>query len=396
MQAYLDHAATTPVSPAAREAMEPWLNGGSFGNPSGSHWAARAARAAVDEARDVVADALGTRPGDVVFTAGGTEAANLAVLGRLHAAPGPVAVSAIEHHCVINAALAAERSGLGTVRVVGVGKGGVIDLDALAGALDKDVSLVSVQLVNNEVGTLQPLADVVRVVRRRAPRAVLHTDAVQAVGWYDVAELSAGAEMVSISAHKFGGPQGVGALALGRPVALSPIAFGGPQERERRAGTHNVPGIVGMAAALRWAMEHRASEGRRVRPLCDRLRAGLLQGVPGAQETAPGQDKAPGHCHLVVEGVESEALLMLLDDCGVAASAGSACASGAMEPSHVLLAMGYSEAQAMGALRLTLGHTSTAADVEAALRAVPACVARLREAASDDARAVAATTGAPA
>jgi cysteine desulfurase len=358
--------------------MGPWLSGERFGNPSGSHSFARAARAATDEARDVVAECLGTPPGDVIFTSGGTEAANLAVMGRLRSRPGPAVVSAIEHHAVLNAACTAESYGLCEVRVVPSGKDGLVDLDALAVALDRSVSLVSVQLVNNEVGTLQPLGEVAALVRRRAPGAVLHTDAVQAVAWYDVAGLAEGADMVSISAHKFGGPQGAGALALRRPVPLAPLLLGGPQERARRAGTHNVAGIVGLAAALRDLAQRREREVPRVRALCDRLRAGLLGRVPGAAETAPGQEKAPGHCHLVIEGVESEALLLLLDSAGVAASAGSACASGAMEPSHVLVAMGYSEREAMGALRLTLGHTSTDEDVALALEAVPACVTRLR------------------
>jgi cysteine desulfurase len=279
---------------------------------------------------------------------------------------------------VLNAARAAERHGLGELRVVPVGKDGLVDLDALSGALDRSVSLVSVQLVNNEVGTLQPLGEVTALVRRRAPGAVLHTDAVQAVPWYDVAALAEGADMVSISAHKFGGPQGAGALAFRRPVPLEAQLLGGPQERERRAGTHNVAGIVGMAAALSDVAERRGREVPRVRALCEVLRAGLLEKVPGAAETAAGQERAPGHCHLIIEGVESEALLLLLDAAGVAASAGSACASGAMEPSHVLLAMGYSEREAMGALRLTLGHSSTQQDVERALEAVPACVASLR------------------
>jgi cysteine desulfurase len=350
---------------------------GRFGNPSGSHSVARAARQAIDEARDTISEILGTAPGDVVFTAGGTEAANLAVLGRARCTPGAVVVSAIEHHAVLHAAHAAERTGA-TVRVIGASVGGTIDLQALAGALDGSVSVVSVQLVNNEIGTLQPLSDVARLVHRRAPGAVLHTDAVQAVPWYDVSSLAVGADMISISAHKFGGPQGVGALAFRRPVKLEPIVYGGPQERQRRAGTHNVAGVVGMAAALRAAALSRDEASARARRLRERLSCGLQASIPGAHETALGEEKAPGHCHLVVDGIESEALLVVLDGLGVAASAGSACASGAMEPSHVLLAMGYSAEQALGALRLTLGHTSTDADVDFALAAVPQAVAMLR------------------
>jgi cysteine desulfurase len=375
---YLDHAATTPLCLAAKQAMGPWLSGERFGNPSGSHSFARGASAAIEDARDVVASCLGAKPGDVVFTSGGTEAANLAVLGRLRSCPGALVVSAIEHDAVLNAARAAERYGLGELRTVPAGKDGLVDLDALASSLDPSVSLVSVQLVNNEIGTVQPLGEVAGLVRRRARRAVLHTDAVQAAGWFDLARLAEGADMVSISAHKFGGPQGAGALALRRPVHIEPLLLGGPQERERRAGTHNVAGIVGMAAALQEAASHREQEVARVRALRDALVAGLLEQVPGASETAPGQDKAPGHCHLLIEGVESEALLFLLDAAGIAASAGSACASGAIEPSHVLLAMGYSAHEAMGALRLTLGHSSTGQDVAQALELVPQCVERLR------------------
>jgi cysteine desulfurase len=377
MPAYLDHAATTPLCPEALEAMQPWLSG-RFGNPSGSHSVAGAARQATDEARDKIAGILGTAPGDIVFTANGTEAANLAVLGRARAVPGPLVVSAIEHHAVLHAARAAERS-MGTpVRVVEVGNDGIVDLSSLSAALDKTVSLVSVQLVNSEVGTVQPLAEAARLVRRRAPAAVVHTDAVQAVPWLDVAELAAGVDMVSISGHKFGGPQGAGALAFRRPVKLEPLLYGGPQERERRAGTHNVAGVVGMAAALEATAAHRVAACTRVGRLRDRLAAGLLGSILGVHETAAGQPRVPGHCHLLIDGVESEALLVVLDELGVAASAGSACASGAMEPSHVLVAMGYSPAQALGALRLTLGHTSDQADVELALQAVPAAVARLR------------------
>jgi cysteine desulfurase len=355
--------------------MEPWLSG-SFGNPSGSHSVARAARQAVDEARDKVAQFLGTAPGDVVFTSGGTEAANLAVLGRAGAVAGPVVVSALEHHAVLHAARAAGRLHGSRVHVVGAAPEGTVDLKALGAALDRSTSVVSIQLVNNEVGTLQPLSEVVRLVRRRAPGAALHSDAVQAVPWLDVARLAEGVDMISISSHKFGGPQGVGALAFRQPVEVSAVIHGGPQERERRAGTHNVAGIVGMAAALGAVARDRVAACEHVARLRDKLRDGLLASIPAARETAPGQAKAPGHCHLVIDGVESEALLVLLDSYGVAASAGSACASGAIEPSHVLVAMGY-PAEGLGALRLTLGHTTSEADVDLALRAVPAAVSQL-------------------
>lgn len=357
--------------------MEPWLDG-RVGNPSGSHGPARAARRAVDEARDDLADLLGTTPGDVVFTSGGTEAANLAVLGRALASPGPVVVSAVEHHCVLHAAEAAARWGASELRVVPVGRDGRLDLEAFRLALDRTVSVVSVQVVNNETGVVQPLEAAAALARRHSPQAPFHTDAVQAAPWYDLAALAAGADMVSISAHKFGGPQGVGALAFRRPIALSPLTFGGPQERERRAGTHNVAGIVGMAAALRASATGRTVACHRVGELRDRLRDRLLSTIDGAEETAPGQLKAPGHCHLLFQGLESEALLVLLDLAGVAASAGAACASGALSASHVVTAMGYPPEQAVGSLRLTLGHGTTDADVALALEAVPAAVGQLR------------------
>jgi cysteine desulfurase len=357
--------------------MQPWL-GPMVGNPSGSHAPARAARQAIDEARDELAELLGTAPGDLVFTGGGTEAANLAVLGRALAVPGAVVVSAVEHHCVLHAAQAAARWAGSEVRVVPVGPDGRVDLDAMATALDRSVSVVSVQAVNNETGVVQPFADVVALARRRSPQAVVHSDAVQAAPWFDVAAMAAGADMVSVSAHKFGGPQGVGALAFRRPVTVAPLTFGGPQERERRAGSHNVAGIVGMAAASAATRAQRPVANSRVERLRNQLLTALLEAVEGAQETAPGGPKAPGHCHLVVPGVESEALLVLLDRAGVAASAGAACASGAIGPSHVLVAMGYPSALAVGALRLTLGHSTTPDEVALAAGAVPAAVERLR------------------
>lgn len=394
MQAYLDHAATTPVGRAAREAMLPWL-GELFGNPSGSHPVAACARAALDDARDLLAEALGTVAGDLVFTSGGTEAANLAVFGRAAHTPGTIVVSAIEHHAVLEAAQAARRHLGSEVRIVGSTRQGQVDLDQLACALDRSVSIVSVQLVNNEVGTVQPLDRVARLVRRRAPQAVLHTDAVQAVPWFDVASMAEGADMVSISAHKFGGPQGIGALAFRRPVALSPTVVGGPQERGRRAGTQNVAGALGMAGALEATAADRPTAGSRARDLRDWLASQIVQRVRGVTETAAGAERAPGHCHFLVEGVESEALLVLLGNMGVSASAGSACASGAMEPSHVLVAMGYSESEALGALRLTLGHTTTEAEVECAAGVVVEAVERLRRDAPVRAGAISTGNGWP-
>jgi cysteine desulfurase len=373
--AYLDHAATTPMRPEAIEAMLPWLTE-RYGNPSGGHAVARAARGAVDEARDTVATALGCRPGEIVFTGGGTEADNLAVAGVVGAHGGTALGSAVEHPAVLRAV---EAAGGRTVAVDGAG---LVDLRSLDAALDTDVALVAVMLVNNEVGTVQPVDEVVTRVRERAPEAFVLTDAVQAFPWLDVARLAAGADLVAVSAHKVGGPQGVGALVVRERVDLRPLLRGGGQERERRSGTLNVAGIVGMAAAMRATVAQRDETVARVGRLRDRLAAGLVATIPGCTESAPRRTRVAGSCHVLVEGVESEPLLVLLDRSGICATAGSSCASGALEPSHVLAAMGVRPALAAGALRLSLGWPSTDADVDAALDAVPAAVARLRRSAA--------------
>lgn len=354
--------------------MLPWLTE-RFGNPSGVHAVARSARAAIDEARDVVADRLGFEPGGVIFTGGGTEADNLAVLGAVAGRPGAVVTGAAEHHAVLHAAAAASRDH----RTVPSGPDGVLDLAALCAVLDSDVRVVSVVLVNNEIGTIAPLAEIAALVRRHAPGAVLHTDAVQAVPWLDVATLARPADLVSVSAHKFGGPQGVGALLARDHVSLGALVHGGGQERDRRSGTHNVAGIIGMAAALEATVDRRDIEVPAVAARRDRLADGLLGSIDGAIETGDRARKVAGNCHLRFPGVESEALLLLLDDEGICASAGSACASGAMEPSHVLTAMGIPAEEALASVRLSLGHTSTDADIDLALKVLPTAVARLRE-----------------
>src|SRR5437868_4324766 len=352
-------------------AMLPFLSD-RFGNPSGVHSVARAARLALDEARDAVAAALGAQPGEVVFTGSGTEADNLALFGVVARRGGVPVCTAVEHHAVLHSVQA-----LGG-RVVPVDADGVVDLDALAAALGDDVSVVSVMLANNEVGTVQPLAAVAEVVRSRAPRAVLHTDAVQAFPWLDVAVLAADADLVAVSAHKFGGPKGVGALVVREGIAVEPIIHGGGQERDRRSGTYNVAGIGGMAAAMRATVAGRLETVGRIARLRDRLADGLLASVSGAEETGDRATKIAGNCHLSFDGIESEALLVLLDGAGVCASAGSACTSGAVEPSHVLTAMGVPAERAVGSLRLSLGATTTDADIDLALDAVPAAVDRLR------------------
>jgi cysteine desulfurase len=369
--AYLDHAASTPMRPEAVAAMTPYLRE-RFANSSGSHAAARQARRAVDEARDVVADALGCRPGEVVFTGSGTEADNHAILGAVRRRGGDAVCSAVEHHAVLHPV---EHVG---GRVVAVDGSGRVDLDALAAALDADVTVVSVMLANNEVGTVQPLVEVADLVRARAPRAILHTDAVQAFAWRDVAAEAAVADCISVSAHKFGGPKGVGALVVRGDVELEPLILGGGQERDRRSGTHNVAGIAAMAAAMAVTVAERPAMVARVTAQRDRLVDGLMAAVPGVRETVPRPQKVAGSAHVCIESVESEALLFLLDRAGLSASAASACASGAMEPSHVLTAMGVPKEWSQGALRLSLGFATTDADIDEALAVIPAAVRQLR------------------
>ncbi|HSP03482.1 MAG TPA: cysteine desulfurase family protein [Acidimicrobiales bacterium] len=383
--AYLDHAATTPVRPEARDAMLPWL-GDRTGNPSGAHRLARDARRAIDDARDTFAEVTGFDPGDIVFTAGGTEADNLAVLGVLDASdrPGATAVCpASEHHAVLEAV--EHRHG----RIVRVRADGQVDLDHLAELLDDTVALVSVMAVNNETGVIADLHAVLDLVDEHAPGAMVHTDAVQALTWLDLPAATTSpsgrrVDLLSLSAHKFGGPQGVGVLAVRAGTPLQPRLLGGGQERGRRSGTQNVAGIVGAAAAARVATDTRSETVARLGALRDRLADGLHDAIDGLVETAVDPStrdrsaKVAGSCHVCIPGIEAEALLVLLEDRDVFASAASSCASGAQDPSHVLAAMGIPRDVAAGSLRLSLGWSSTDADVDAALDAVPAAVERLR------------------
>jgi cysteine desulfurase len=384
-RSYLDHAATTPMDPEVVDAMLPYL-GSQFGNPSGGHRESRRARLAIDDAREQIAGLLGVDLGEVVFTSGGTEADNLAIEGAWPVtegvpgwSPSTLVCSAMEHHAVLNTCRAlAHRTGAELVEVR-TGKDGIIDLDELADACTGDVGLVSVMAVNNEIGTVQPISQVASVVRHRAPLAHVHTDAVQAVAWLDVAELGAPADLVTVSAHKFGGPKGIGALVVREGVGLHPIIHGGGQERGRRSGTQNVAGIVGMAAALAAASSRRASTVARVAALRDRLGDGLLATVAGSVETGDRREKVAGHLHLRFAGAESEALVVLLDEAGVAVSAGAACSSGAIEVSHVLSSMGLDAKEAASGIRFSLGATTTDADIDHALAVVPGAVARLRD-----------------
>jgi cysteine desulfurase len=368
---YLDHAATTPMRQVAIDAMLPFLADG-FANPSGSHRFARQARRVVDDARDRIAAIVGCLPGEVVFTSGGTESDNAAIAGAVWRHGGVPVCPATEHHGVLN--VVERHHG----RVTGVDDYGRADLERLGAAIDDHVSIVSVMAVNNEVGSINDLVGVAGVVRATAPNALLHTDAVQAASWLDLRQLWPHVDLLSLSAHKFGGPKGVGALVVRKGVGIDPLLVGGGQERDRRSGTHNVPGIVAMAAALVATDDERQSECVRVAAMRDRLVGGLLGTVDGVRETVPADVKVPGGAHICVEGVESESLLYLLDEAGVCASAASACASGAMEPSHVLAAMEVDSRWSAGALRMTLGRTTTEADADRAVEILAAAISELR------------------
>jgi cysteine desulfurase len=382
--AYLDHAASTPMRPEAVAAMEPFLRG-SFGNPSGGHAAARSAKTALEAAREEIAELLGAHPAEVVFTGGGTEADNLAVKGAARAARDSagelrsVVTAAFEHKGVLAATDRLEREGFHTVRV-GAAATGIVDVDALLAALDDHTAVVSLMLVNNEVGTIQPLDEIVAGVRKQAPRAVVHTDAVQAVPWLDVARAASGADLVAISAHKFGGPKGTGALVVRGETRIEPLIEGGGQEGGLRSGTSNVAGVVAMAAALRATCLDRDADVARVAQLRDRLVDGLIATIPDTFENGARAAKVAGNAHLGFRGVEAEALLVALDRAGVYAAAGSSCSSGATDPSHVLAAMGIARADALSSIRLSLGFASADADVETALAVIPDAVARLRSA----------------
>ena len=378
---YLDHAASTPLRPAAREA---WLAAAEqhHANPTGSHQAARDARRALDRAREQVAAVLGANPGEIVFTSGGSEADNMAVRGAL-GARGQEALAVTteaEHHAVHDPV---ERSG---GAFVGVDERGIIDLDALAGVLrsrDGDIAVVSVIAVNNETGSITPLRDVSRVVRDLAPEALLHTDAVQAVNWIDVAAETADYDLVSVTGHKVGSPVGTGVLVVRDGVELDPLIVGGGQERGRRAGTPDVAGAVSFAAALAETTEQRDESVERLAVLRDSLIDGLIGRlgdrvlVSAARSNGDLSHIAAGIANVCVAGVQSEALLFLIDAEGVRASAASSCSSGAQDPSHVLAAMGVQREVALGSLRLSLGHTTVASDVERAIDVIAASVERL-------------------
>ena len=377
---YLDYAATTPVLEEVVEAMLPFLRG-SFGNPSSVYAAGRAAKTGLEEARERTAAAIGASPAEVVFTAGGTEADNLAVKGaafraRAMRANGThVITAATEHHAVLHAAEWLEKQGF-RVTVLGVDADGVVDLDALRAALGPDTVLVSIMLVNNEVGTLQPVAEAAAITHEHS-RALFHTDAVQALGKVPLDVGALGVDLASFAAHKIGGPKGTGALYVRRKAQLEPILHGGGQERDLRSGTPNVAGIAGMGAAAAIAAAEVDAEGSRLAALRDQLQA-AASAIFGVKVNGAGAPRVPGTLNVCIEGVEGESMLLLLDAQDIAASSGSACTSGSLEPSHVLMAMGVRPELAHGSLRLSLGRATTQEEVDQVAAALPPVVARLR------------------
>ncbi|MGD0834630.1 MAG: cysteine desulfurase family protein [Candidatus Dormibacteria bacterium] len=384
---YLDHAATTPLDPDVREAMLPWLGDG-YGNPSSVHSLGRRARAAVDEARDRVAAAAGCAAREVVFTSGGTEADNLALRGILERW-GPergrhLVVSAVEHEAVLATARSLATSSAAALTVVGCDRLGRVDPAEVAAAVRPDTVLVSVMLANNEVGTVEPVAEIAHAVRARNPKTLVHTDAVQALGRLPLELAGFGVDLLSVSAHKAYGPKGVGALVARQGVFLTAQISGGGQERDRRSGTENVACLAGFGVAAQRAHERRDADARHAIDLAGRL-TNLLTGlVPGIQPTGDPDHRLPGLASFAVPGCRSDLLLAVLDEMGICASAGSACSSGAPVASHVLGAMGYGDLAGC-ALRLSVGRSTTAADVAEAARLVAAAVSQVRGGGSDHA-----------
>jgi cysteine desulfurase len=376
---YLDHAATTPVLPEVQEAMLRIL-AEDFGNPSSAHAFGRRAKEAVEDARDRVAAAIGTSPAEVVFTGGGTEADNLAIKGAIHKRRGNgnhVVVPAFEHHAVLDTAEWLHKQGM-EVTFLGVPDTGVLDPGEVAAAVRSDTLLVSVMTVNNELGTVQPIAEIAAAAKSKNPNVVVHTDAVQALGNMEVDVSGWGVDLAAFAAHKLGGPKGVGALSVRSTVPVEAVIHGGGQERGMRSGTLNVAGIAGMGIAAEIAAREVTEKVERVTALRERLWAGIRSAVDRVTLNGDAEKRIPGTLNVAFEGVEAETLLLLLDQRGIACSAGSACQSGAIDPSHVLKAMGVRRDLALGSLRFSLGRTSTQDDVDALIAVLPECVATAR------------------
>lgn len=380
---YMDHAATTKMRPEVLEAMLPYLAEG-YGNPSSIYALAQEARKAVDESREAVAQVLGCRASEIMFTSGGTESDNTAIMGAamaLRPTGNHIITTSIEHHAVLHACHFLENLGY-EATYLPVDRHGLVDLSDLENAVTDRTVLVSMMLANNEIGTIQPVAEATRVVKARAKgmgrTIVFHTDAVQAPGYMDLDVKALGVDMLSLSSHKFHGPKGMGVLYVKRGSPFMPQQVGGGQERQRRAGTENVAGIVGTAKALELASQEREWLSAHTRRLRDRLIQGIQQSVEGAHLNGHPTLRLPNNVNFSLEHIEAEPLLVGLDFEGIAASSGSACTSASLEPSHVLVATGLTAELAQSSLRLTLGRDNTDADVEYVLKVLPDLAARLR------------------
>jgi cysteine desulfurase len=377
---YLDHAATTPVDPEVAELMAQVLTEVP-GNPSSIYAEGRRARALVDRSREEVAAAIGAEPAEIVFTSGGTEADNLALRGVLKVREGEadgIVTTAIEHHAVLDTAHDLEAHGQARVTVLAVDRDGRVSPDAVRAAIDDRTALVSVMHGNNEIGTLQPIAAIGTLCREAG--VTFHSDAVQTVGALEIDVRVLPVDLLSVNAHKFYGPKGVGALYVRTGTRIATVQTGGGQEKGRRTGTENVAGVVGLGAAMRIAVARRAAESARQGVLRDRLIAGIASRIPDATLTGHPIERLPNNASFCFRGTQGEALVVSLDLEGFSVSSGSACTSGSTDPSHVLLALGLERDLAQGSLRLTIGRDTTTADIDRLLDALPPIVARLRTA----------------
>jgi len=384
---YLDHAATTPVRAEVLEAMLPFY-GPKFGNPSSVHRWGRDARTALDEARERVARCIGATADEICFTSGGTEADNIAILGtwRARRTEGRrgIVTTPIEHKAVLEAVHHAAHEGADE-RICRMTKEGVVDTDSFRDALGTDASIASVMWINNEIGTIQPIGEL--AAASKAAGALFHTDAVQSAGKIPVNVKALGVDLLSVSAHKFYGPKGVGALWIRRGLRVLPLLTGGRQERSRRAGTENVPGIVGLGVAATIAAGKMESEGSRLGALRDRLEAGILRAVPGTAVNGSPDHRVPNTTNISFDRIEAESLLIALDLEGVAVSTGSACSSGTLEPSHVLKAMGFNAHRTQNSIRFSLGARNTDAEIDRVIAVLPGVVEKLRSLTRTPARA---------
>jgi cysteine desulfurase len=375
---YLDHAATTPMRPEVWEAMAPFAST-SFGNPSGVHGVSRAAKNALEEAREKIASLIGAQPLEIVFTSGGTESDNLAIKGAVFSSTPRqgLVTSAIEHEAVLETADFLKRLGM-PVTIVGVDSEARAHPDEIAAAVNDDTAVVSVMMVNNETGTVQSLGEISELVKTKSPETLIHTDAVQAFGCEDIDVDSLGIDLLTISAHKFGGPKGAGILYVRDGIALEPVLHGGGQELGRRSGTHDVASAVGMATAVESTLSDRQRFETEISAIRDRLESRLMADAGEVVINTPKKRRSSHHLNVRFPGVRNETLLMLLDQNGVAASAGSACQSGAATVSHVLEAMGLTPDEARESVRFSFGWTSTAAEADEASSIVSGIVGRLR------------------